>query len=97
MVDDAVDEAHSPEEAHSNIVDIEHKLHTQNPSELSLFKHVVEKCNIPMHAIKALMKGCEADLHSVVVQDVEELAHYCYLVAGSVGEMMSPLLKVTDP
>ena len=40
------------------------------------------------------MKG---NLHPVRIDSLKDLSRYCYQVAGSVGEMMSPLLNVTSP
>lgn len=94
MVDDAVDEAPSIDVAHQNLNEILEKLHSHSPSSLDLFKGVMARHDIPMHAVAALMQGCEGDLHPVRVETTEELARYCYQVAGSVGEMMSPLLNV---
>ncbi len=99
MVDDAVDEAPSVAQARANLSHIEDLLKedTHTTTELSTFKDVLTRHNIPWHAVKALMDGCESDLHPVRIQTVRELSIYCYRVAGSVGEMMSPLLNVTDP
>ena len=97
LVDDAVDEAPTIEEAHHNLADIEHDLQSNQSSNLDTFKRVVQTHNIPMHAIQALMQGCEGDLHPVRIGTLKELSLYCYQVAGSVGEMMSPLINVTSP
>ena len=97
LVDDAVDEAPTIEEAYGNLSEIDHLLRSEQSSELDTFKSVVYKHSIPMHAIKALMEGCEGDLHPVRIDSLKDLSHYCYQVAGSVGEMMSPLLNVTSP
>lgn len=96
MVDDAVDEASSIDAAHRNLNEILEQLHSNSPSSLDLFKGVMARHHIPMHAVEALMQGCEGDLHPVRVETAAELARYCYQVAGSVGEMMSPLLNVTS-
>ena len=96
-VDDAVDEATTIEDAHHNLADIEQHLQSNQSSYLDTFKKVVQTHDIPMHAIQALMQGCEGDLYPVQIEDLEALSRYCYQVAGSVGEMMSPLLNVTSP
>ena len=97
LVDDAVDEAPTVDEAHQNLSEIDYLLKSEQSSELDTFKSVVHKHTIPLHAIRALMKGCEEDLHPVRIDNLNELSRYCYQVAGSVGEMMSPLLNVTSP
>lgn len=97
LVDDAVDEAATIQEAHQNLEEIEQILQSDQDSHLDAFKSVVQKHSIPMHAIQALMQGCEGDLHPVRIKTLRELSQYCYQVAGSVGEMMSPLLNVTSP
>ena len=94
LVDDAVDEAPSAKEAHENLRSIESILDSDAPSSLNSFKRVVKQYSIPRHAIQALMDGCEGDLTTVRIPTPKELAFYCYQVAGSVGEMMSPLLNV---
>ena len=96
LVDDAVDEAPTIDEAHQNLADIEMLLQSNESSSLDTFKSVVHHHSIPMHAIRALMRGCEGDLHDVRIDSLEALSRYCYQVAGSVGEMMSPLLNVTS-
>lgn len=96
LVDDAVDEAPTIDQAHQNLEEIEQLLQSNQSSHLDAFKSVVQKHRIPMHAIQALMEGCEGDLHPVRIQTLRELSRYCYQVAGSVGEMMSPLINVTS-
>ena len=96
LVDDAVDEASTLEEAHHNLADIEQDLQSNQSSGLDTFKRVVRTHDIPMHSIQALMQGCEGDLYPVQIEDLEALSRYCYQVAGSVGEMMSPLINVTS-
>lgn len=96
LVDDAVDEAPSIAVAHQNLNEITERLHSDAQSQLDLFKNVMVRHNLPIHAVEALMQGCESDLHPVRVETSVELAQYCYQVAGSVGEMMSPLLNVSS-
>ena len=99
LVDDVVDEAPSIEQANQNIFEIEEILcNDDNRSTyLDAFKEVLHKHDIAWHAVKALMEGCNSDLHPVRVENAHELGVYCYRVAGSVGEMMSPLINVTEP
>ena len=44
-----------------------------------------------------LIDGAISDLaDNVLIQDAEQLIQYCYLVAGTVGEMMCPILGGTS-
>lgn len=52
---------------------------------------------VPMEAAAQLVDGCRSDLAATVrMADVDEVVRYSYLVAGTVGRMVSPLLGVTD-
>lgn len=99
VVDDAVDEAPTPEEAHGNLMQLRGEIEgTRTPSPSNqAFLLVQNQHAIPNHAIMALMQGCESDLYEVLIHTPQELAMYCYNVAGAVGEMMCPLINVTEP
>lgn len=53
---------------------------------------------VPMDAAVDLVEGCRQDLASTVrIADQAEVVRYGYLVAGTVGRIVSPLLGVDDP
>lgn len=53
---------------------------------------------VPMDAAVDLVEGCRSDLADTVrVPDQAAVVRYGYLVAGTVGRIVSPLLGVTDP
>ncbi|MEZ4235951.1 MAG: phytoene desaturase family protein [Myxococcota bacterium] len=52
---------------------------------------------VPIDAAVHLVEGCRSDLGRVRVPDPDAVVRYGYLVAGTVGRMVSPLLGVRDP
>ncbi len=99
LVDDAVDEAPSKDIATRNIKTLKAQVTGESTptTEHQAFIKVQRRHQLPQHAIFALMEGCESDLDTVLVKDRHELAKYCYNVAGAVGELMCPLLGVSNP
>jgi phytoene synthase len=62
----------------------------QNGSEFQLLNqlaHIADKFNIPVQHFYELIEGVEMDLMKSRYQTFDELKHYCYLVASSVGLM----------
>jgi len=96
LVDDAVDEAASQEEAHQNIEQISKELHRISTPrmEIASFLAVSKRLSIPLETADALMEGVISDLGSVRVKTDKELAVYSYRVAGVVGRMMCGVLGV---
>ncbi len=101
--DDAVDEASSLSEASERLEllcqDVERIYRGDgalHPASRWLAS-VVEKYEIPKQLPLDLLSGMQADLNNPVLQTVDELLHYCYQAAGTVGLMMSRIMGVTDP
>lgn len=51
---------------------------------------------VPLDAARQLVEGCRTDLGVVRLADQDALVRYGYLVAGTVGRLVCPLLGVTD-
>jgi phytoene synthase len=56
------------------------------------FLDVVARRDVPLDAALELVEGCTMDLGRVRVPDEERLLRYAYLVAGTVGRMMTSVL-----
>ena len=99
LVDDAVDEAPSIDEAKRQADLLRSELvGDRNPrEEVAAFLDVAQRCSIPLYVAHDLMDGVCSDLGSVAVHDQHELAQYCYRVAGTVGLMMCGVIGVRDP
>ena len=101
--DDAVDEAASPSEAKERLQLLQQDVlriytgeATLHPSSQWLAS-VVNQYGIPQQLPLDLLRGMEADLNNPVFQTIDELLHYCYQAAGTVGLMMSRIMGATDP
>ena len=57
---------------------------------------VIEKRRIPLQYLNELLDGVQSDLYPCQLQTFAELERYCYLVAGTVGLVMSYVLGVRD-
>lgn len=53
-----------------------------------------DRYNLDVKPYKELLTGLAMDLNPEQPQNMDELDHYCYLVAGTVGLMLAPLLAV---
>lgn len=51
---------------------------------------------IDVHAVKAMFKGQYADAEQKSIETEQDFFDYCYNVAGSVGDMLLPILAVTN-
>ena len=98
MVDDAVDEAETPQKALENIDAIKSEISSNIPKrvEVSSFLDVCERLHIPVETAYDLIDGVYGDLGKVRVKDKRELGVYCYKVAGVVGRMMCGVLGVSS-
>lgn len=98
IVDDAVDEAPSPEAARAQVRALSAELAGEIPRRplVEAFVAVCEATGIPLEAAEELARGCESDLGEVIVADDGELLRYCYRVAGTVGLMMCGVLGVRE-
>lgn len=90
LVDDAVDEAASPELAARELamwkqeVTAIYKKTPQTPVGLAL-QTVISRYKIPQEHLDELILGCEMDLSIQQYETFEQLKQYCYRVASCVG------------
>lgn len=54
------------------------------------------RLHLPVEPLLHLLDGVEMDLGAVRLESEADLQRYCYLVAGTVGEMMAHLFGATD-
>ena len=101
--DDAVDKASNLSEAQERLELLRRDVYRIYRGDVAVhpasqwLASVVDKHGIPQQLPLDLLSGMEADLHNPVMQTVDELLHYCYQAAGTVGLMMSRIMGVTDP
>lgn len=97
MVDDLADETPDPAAARVALEQVQRELDQGPRSEL--VEAFVQQCSDPVEigAAQDLIHGALSDLPPRVVQTDEELLHYCYQVAGTVGLMMCGVLGVEEP
>ena len=98
-VDDLVDEARCPVEAHAALDHLRRALQAgqSDDAELAEMLQLMHTCRIDPSIPLELIRGVESDLGEVRVADIDELLLYCYRVAGTVGLMMTAALDVTAP
>ena len=90
LVDDAVDEAPSPEVAATELelwareVDAIYQGDPQTPVGRALAP-VIKRFDIPRQYVDDLVDGCRMDLTKHKYESFEELKEYCYRVASCVG------------
>ena len=60
------------------------------------FGAVVNATGMPWHYPREMLAGMRMDLHQATYDDVPDLLHYCYRVAGTVGLMMSHVLTLRN-
>ncbi len=98
-VDDLADECASPTAARAALAAVRLALQTgqsDDPATSDMLQ-LMSRCGIAPTIPLDLIEGVESDLGCVRMADVPELLRYCYQVAGTVGQMMSAALDVTDP
>ena len=98
-LDDIVDEETSLEAKRKKFLDFKSNFKNKNYSD-SIIKNIwelLEKENISSKIAEDLFDGVESDLKDEVkINNKKELFVYSYRVAGTVGLMMSKILKVKD-
>jgi phytoene synthase len=89
-IDDAADERASAEE----LAELDEEIAGTRPPRplVRAFLDVSARRGVPIAAARELVLGCRSDLGVVRIADERALVRYCYLVAGTVGLMMAPLL-----
>lgn len=96
-VDDCADEL-SPNEAKIEISKIKETLLNSNMSNPIQQKiKSLESRGIQRKHLLDLIHGAEWDALQKPILNEQQLDHYCYCVAGVVGLMMNPLMKISHP
>jgi len=96
MLDDTAD---AQADACGTLLQIEEMIHgtrqAVSPS-VSDFLRLVEETAMPVEPALGLIAGLRSDQGLVALQTVDELLHYSYQVAGTVGLMMCAVLNCRD-
>lgn len=104
--DDAIDHAPSPDQAAQKIeqmrLDLDWaydepgtKQHLPSPETMA-FREVVQSFHIPRRYPEDMLNGFASDALGTRYSGLEDLLHYCYQVAGTVGLMMCHVLGTSD-
>lgn len=107
LLDDAVDEASTPEQMESQLNRFEALLadcyagtairgDDEAACALRAFSDTVRQCQVPMKPFLELAEGCRMDLTIKRYPDWGELERYCYRVAGVVGLIMCYVFDLRD-
>lgn len=101
-VDDAVDRASHTQTAEATLDLLEQDLERclngesiRHPASAWIQPLLIQRQIEPRHA-RELIEGMRMDLRNNRVDTPEDLERYCYHAAGTVGLMMTHLMKVTD-
>ncbi|KYG65703.1 hypothetical protein AZI86_01100 [Bdellovibrio bacteriovorus] len=96
-VDDCADEL-SHDQAKTAVAHIKEVILNSDLSDpLQDQVRLLEKNGVARTLLLDLVRGAEWDIHEEPIHTADDLDKYCYHVAGVVGLMMNPLMKVTDP
>ena len=99
--DDAIDRAPAAEQAaalaglHGELDRIAGGAATGDPV-IDAFGTVMSATGMPPHYPRELLAGMRMDLERRAYDDLPDLLHYCFRVAGTVGLMMSHVLTLRD-
>jgi 15-cis-phytoene synthase len=69
---------------------------SQEDPVLAAFQRVIRARRIPAEYPRLLLEGLALDVRNTRYRTSDELLHYCFLVAGTVGLMMCHLLGISD-
>lgn len=96
MADDAVDEHNDAVELAKLSEQLESFRHGQNHDEpmWRALRLVFDRFQLDAEPYRELLTGLSMDLTPSQPADMKELERYCYLVAGTVGLMLNPLLAI---
>ncbi len=93
--DDAADEAQDPVVAHRELDALERGLEAESgPAVAQAVVGLHREHGLSLEAARGLIAGVRSDIGEVRIADDDALLAYAYLVAGTVGVMMCPLLDV---
>ncbi len=98
IADDLADESESAGAALSALTRMEEELRGLRPARAVVLalRAVARRHGFPLSHARALVKGVRLDLGVVRIADDTELLDYSYLVASTVGLMLSRVLGVRD-
>lgn len=96
LLDDAVDEATSPQVAQERLLHYQQMLLGEQPRSplVQDYIELSERCGFGLEPALDLILGMQSDLHHTPLETDADLQTYCYRVAGTVGLMMSGILGV---
>jgi phytoene synthase len=98
-VDDTADESSSRSTARVALSELASRLGSGRGGTplLEAYEELAGRCGFGLSPAKHLLLGAQSDLGAVRVAGDDELALYCYRVAGTVGLMMCGILGIADP
>lgn len=92
IADDIVDRAKTPSEAAAQLAAWEAQLDTPVHPVAYAFAVTREIYGIPVAPARDLIAGIRSDLQPEPFETWDDLRHYCYCVAGTVGLLTAPVL-----
>ncbi|RXJ72118.1 hypothetical protein CS022_17770 [Veronia nyctiphanis] len=95
QVDDIADESEDKNHAKEELALIRQSLIINKPLHPATIDVLAlsQEWGLPTHSLQSLVCGVAMDLETVEIADERSLIRYCYYVAGTVGEMMCPILN----
>lgn len=99
LADDLADESESPEAGDLALRRLDAELRGARPPSavIAALRALAKRHDFPLTHAHALLDGVRSDLGPVRIEDDVQLLDYSYLVASTVGLMLSHLLGVRDP
>ncbi len=100
--DDQIDLAKDANEALSRLQELKLQTHSvfqleqQSTHPWNAFQTMVVKHRVPMTYAQDLLRGMQWDVEGAHIQSEADLIDYCYCVAGTVGLMMTHVMKLSD-
>lgn len=98
IIDDAVDEASSQDDAKSAIYALREDLRKIEPDNaiVRAFRQINQLSPVSLEAADYLIEGVCEDIGEVRIKDDKALLLYCYKVASTPGLMMCPIIGVQN-
>lgn len=97
-IDDLADEAPNASLAKKSLKKLSNDINRNHSEDLIVTDALLlfNECKIEKEIVLELINGVISDLESVRMHDLDQLLHYCYQVAGTVGLMMCRVLDIED-
>ncbi|UOG92786.1 MAG: phytoene/squalene synthase family protein [Candidatus Thiothrix sulfatifontis] len=98
-IDDIADESPDKVWADQQLADIYQQIEQRQARDVYAidFLALAAECEFSPQPALELIKGVRGDLQHQQLRDEQELMHYCYRVAGTVGLMICGVLGMRDP